>query len=610
MTVEVDLSGTVVPPKDFAAWEAGLNSSTNIPSLLSNPLELSLKLNGDLRGITLSNLDVSTRTSIVAVARGFAPVTINPGEASNWFRLDPEGPLALTASTRPHSFFWGKVADWTGLVLREPKLEAEVSGTWNAPQGEARLTVTQVTLPKVRATSVASLENFRLNLQLNRDRAQIVDCQMRFQGQPVTLTGSVPLGEGFWRGLRDKQIPNYEQASVRLSMENADVSAFEPLLPEIVAPAGKLDLEISLRPGGNLAGGLKLSGARMRPLPGIGAVRDISVEVSFVDRDAKLVRATGQIGGAFINVTGQADLRGTNWLKNWSPPFEVALKGTNLPLSRQPDSIVRSDFDLTIRKTNDATPVISGKANLRNSFYLSDLADLMPGQVASPEQRPPFFSIREQPLANWRLDVRVTGSRWLRVRSTLFNGEVSANLRILGTLAEPFALGDARIDSGTVRFPFATLKVQQGFVTLGSQDPYHPQLQVTASSKEYGYDINLQITGPADSPIVQFTSVPPLSSEQIVLLVTAGTVPTQERLSTQQRAGTVAVFLGRDLLSRLGFSDTGESRLNIHSGQDVTEEGRPTYNVEYRLSDRWSLVGEYDRFNAFNAGFKWRIYSK
>jgi translocation and assembly module TamB len=208
------------------------------------------------------------------------------------------------------------------------------------------------------------------------------------------------------------------------------------------------------------------------------------------------------------------------------------------------------------------------------------------------------------------LDVRVTGSRWLRVRSTLFNGEVSANLRILGTLAEPFALGDARIDSGTVRFPFATLKVQQGFVTLGSQDPYHPQLQVTASSKEYGYDINLQITGPADSPIVQFTSVPPLSSEQIVLLVTAGTVPTQERLSTQQRAGTVAVFLGRDLLSRLGFSDTGESRLNIHSGQDVTEEGRPTYNVEYRLSDRWSLVGEYDRFNAFNAGFKWRIYSK
>jgi translocation and assembly module TamB len=81
-------------------------------------------------------------------------------------------------------------------------------------------------------------------------------------------------------------------------------------------------------------------------------------------------------------------------------------------------------------------------------------------------------------------------------------------------------------------------------------------------------------------------------------------------MSTQSRAGTMAVFLGRDLLSRLGFTDAGESRLDIHSGQDVTEEGKPTYNVEYRLNKKWSLVGEYDRFNAFNAGVKWKIYSK
>jgi hypothetical protein len=32
--------------------------------------------------------------------------------------------------------------------------------------------------------------------------------------------------------------------------------------------------------------------------------------------------------------------------------------------------------------------------------------------------------------------------------------------------------------------------------------------------------------------------------------------------------------------------------------------------VEYKLTDRWSLVGEYDRFNALNAGVKWKIYSR
>ena len=32
--------------------------------------------------------------------------------------------------------------------------------------------------------------------------------------------------------------------------------------------------------------------------------------------------------------------------------------------------------------------------------------------------------------------------------------------------------------------------------------------------------------------------------------------------------------------------------------------------VEYKLANRWYLVGEYDRFSALNFGLKWRIYSK
>jgi translocation and assembly module TamB len=81
-------------------------------------------------------------------------------------------------------------------------------------------------------------------------------------------------------------------------------------------------------------------------------------------------------------------------------------------------------------------------------------------------------------------------------------------------------------------------------------------------------------------------------------------------LTPQQKAQTVAMFLGRDVLGKLGFEDNGEPRLTIRSGEEITEQGRPTYHVEYRLSPRWALEGEYDRFGSFNAGFKWRIYSK
>jgi translocation and assembly module TamB len=72
----------------------------------------------------------------------------------------------------------------------------------------------------------------------------------------------------------------------------------------------------------------------------------------------------------------------------------------------------------------------------------------------------------------------------------------------------------------------------------------------------------------------------------------------------------VAIFLGKDLLAKLGFGDQSEERLTVNSGQEISEQGRPTYSLEYKLTKRWSLVGEYDRFNAFNAGLKWRVYSK
>jgi translocation and assembly module TamB len=280
-------------------------------------------------------------------------------------------------------------------------------------------------------------------------------------------------------------------------------------------------------------------------------------------------------------------------------------------LAREPDSIVRSDLDLAIAKTNGAPPLVSGAAHLRDSFFLSDLSALVPGGVAKPSSRPPYFSIDTPLLADWRLDTTVDGVRWLKVRTSIFDGEVSANLHLQGTLKDPIVLGGLKIDSGLVRFPFGNLQVQQGLVTLSSQDPYHPQLLVRANSKQFGYDIRMEVTGPVDSPVIQFTSNPSLSSEQILLMITAGQLPQGSyTLSPQQRAQTMALFLGRDLLSKLGLGDQTQERLTIRSGEEISEQGRPTYHVEYRFAQHWFIVGEYDRFGDYNAGFKWRVYSK
>ena len=571
------------------------------------PLSARVDLHGDAHGMLISNLIVNSQTSAVAVAHGFLPLTYHPAAATNRLRLEMQTPFHLTATTQPQSIFWEKITAWSGLGLLAPDLRLDLSGTWQAPLGTVQLQASQIRFRK--NPKIPPVDHLQFSLKLDREKARIEECRFLVQEQPVLLTGELPLGERLWSG--ETRAPDWSKAEGHLLIERAQLAAFSPLFPELLAPQGELSIDVSMKPGAIFTGQLIVNQARTRPLPSVGPIRDLEVKMVFRERVVRVESATAQIGGAAVLAEGEADLQKLDWRKPAIPPFKFLLRGTNVPLSRQPESIVRSDLDLTVTKTNDASPILAGTAHLRDSYYLHDLADLVPGKVTSPSRRPPYFTIEAEPLAEWRLAVRVAGERFLKIRSTLFNGEVSANLNLQGTLKEPIALGDVRVDSGLVRFPFASLQVQQGFVTLSSADPFRPQILLSAGSKYYGYETKMEVSGPVDAPVLQFTSIPPLSSEQIVLMLTAGELPRDVRAITmQQRAQTLAVFLGRDLLTRLGFGDESQQRLSIRSGEQLSEQGRPTYSMEYKLTDRWSLVGEYDRFNALNAGLKWRIFSR
>jgi len=574
------------------------------------PVSLQILVIGDQNGVAISNLVVNTATSTVASAYGFLPATVNPGAPSNIFDLALDKPLNLNVTTRPQSVIWQKLAELTGVVLRHPNLNVNLRGTWQEPSGEIRADIQEVQLPG-RDQKVPNLQELKLDISLDPQFAKINECNFRVQGQPVALTGELPLEKSFWSNIGKKRPPNWRDASARLRIENAQISAFQPLLPEYLSPQGQVSLDARLLPGGNFEGDLDIAGARTRPFPSVGSIRDIQLRAKLRNLVIRLEKATALVGGSPVWMSGEGDLSGSDWQKENVPPFNFALRGTNVPVSRQPESVIRSDLNLSVTKTNGAPGLVSGQARLRDSFYLSDLRDLVPAKVASPSRRPPFFSIEDEPFADWRLAVHVYGEKGLRVRSTLFNGQITPNLRIQGTLKEPVALGDLKVDNGLVRFPFADFQVQQGLVTLSSDNPYQPALLVSALSRRFGYDVKLDLTGYADAPIIQFSSTPPLSSEQLVLMVTAGELPrTGATLSPQQRAQTAALFVGRDLLARWGFGDSSEPRLTITSGQEMSEAGRPTYNIEFKLTDRWTLEGEYDRFNAYNAGVKWRVYSK
>lgn len=612
----VDASGSGIPRSTI---DSQILTSPKAPSgpgqttserILATPLTFELKLQGDARGVVISNLSVKTSTSDVVAVQGFLPIKVTPSTTANLMSLDQHEPLNVRASLRPEAFFWEEVFAVLGARLVDPRLDLTLTGTWSAPEGRITFGARSIQLKQAKSTPLA-LNDLRLDLDVNAEVAHLREGKLLVQGQPVSITGELPLGSEWWSRLKEKRPPDWTKASARLRVQQAKLADFEPLFPEILGPQGMLDVDIELLPGVNFTGAMVLRNARTRPLGNIAPIRNINATVRFHERSLVLENATASLSGAALTLSGDVDMRGTNWMSGELPPFHMIVNGTNVPLARSSEYIVRSDLDLKVDKTNGAPPVVFGTAHLRDSFFLSDLGDLTPGKVASSSERPPYFSIDDPAVADWQLAITVEGLRWLRLRTSLFNGEVSANLHLQGTLKDPIAIGGLKVDSGLVRFPFANFQVQQGLVTLASQDPYHPQLLVRATSKQFGYDLRLEVTGAADSPIIQFTSNPSLSSEQILLMITAGQLPQGAyTLTPQQRAQTVALFLGRDLLSKLGYGDQSKERLTINSGEEVSEQGRPTYHVEYKLTDRWSLEGEYDRFGDFNAGFKWRIYSK
>ena len=357
-------------------------------------------------------------------------------------------------------------------------------------------------------------------------------------------------------------------------------------------------------------GGILLAGASTRPLPSLGPIDDLSSHLRIEGRSLEVKTFSGSLGGEPFGLTGNIDLA-VRHPQTGLPRIALRLHGQDLPLARQPGLILRSDLDVAITSQTNGQALVSGLARVRDSVFLSDLRELIATKAAQPRQRPPFFSLDVEPIADWRLNVQVKGERFLKVRSPFFQGVVSTDLKLEGTLQEPVALGDVTVNSGLVQFPFANLELTQGLISLTSEDPYRPQLFLTAGARAFGYDVKMEVTGKSDSPVIQFTSTPPLSSEQIVLMLTAGELPKQENsISAQQRAGRLALFLGKNLLSEFSSGQGGADRLTIRSGEYLSETGQQTYSVEYRINKNWSIVGEYDRFGAINADLKWRLYSR
>jgi len=535
---------------------------------------------------------------------GLFPVAWDRRTQPHW-QIDVHGPLAATVQTTPDSPFWPALAASFGVRLVNPQASLRAGGSLAEPVGELHISLDELNAVRPLPWKIPPLE--RVKVDAHADRGAVVLDQLTgsIAGQPIVASGRIPMSEERWRQIaQHSPLADWSGAEARLDVQNADLAPFAALLPSYFAPRGRWSVHFRLAKN-EWSGLLHVQDAALRPFPPLGQIQNITGGIAWHGRTVELNDFSADLGGQKLTLSGSAEFP-----PHGPPHYALDLKGEAVPLVRRANLLVRADLDLHAGSQGEATRV-TGKVTVQDGLLLGDLSDLLPSGMTGGQRPPPYFEVDSPVMGKWLLDVQLAAEHSLRARTTLFSGTASAQFALTGTLQDPRAVGIMSVEQGQIALPFATFDVQVGTVRLTADDPFHPRVDVSATARRSDYDLKMIASGPADAPVLTFTSNPALPSDQVLLLVMAGQMPTSNGAiaGTQSQVAGLGAYFGQSIFSGLS-GDGNSNRLSVTSGQEISVKGKPTYEVEYKVAPRWWLVGEYDQFDDYNAGVKWRVYTE
>lgn len=354
-------------------------------------------------------------------------------------------------------------------------------------------------------------------------------------------------------------------------------------------------------------GGVKFSAA----LPSISGVE---VDVALDAGRLAIERAVGTYGGGQIEVSGTVDVSGAE------PSVDVALRGKSVPLLRSAEVSLRSDIDVRVNGGWSAL-ALTGTAKLSDARFeqrldLDRLRSLFQAKQGAGGRRVlELPAIEDPPFDSMRMQIDVRSDTPVRVRTPLLQAQVLTRFSIRGTGANPLLQGSVELDGGRIALPASKLDLSGGRVDFDPNDPGRAQLDVTAEGRVSGYDVRARVTGATDEPVIELTSIPPATQEDLALLLLAGRMPGARGIGIDQErvVGEVASYVARDLAYEW-FGDAGESfadRLEMATGADVTQAGADTIEVRFRLAGPARgpgktvyLRGERDVYDRVNMGVR------
>jgi autotransporter translocation and assembly factor TamB len=582
---------------------------------LPAPLDLQWNLEHDGEWLEIGRCEARGGERLSASLAGRLPLALAPAFALR------DGPLELRVDAHlPLEVF---VAQHAGDFA----LAAQLAGGWSALSGQIDLRGDDLYLPpeiqpaELGAGSLAG--TFVLADGLRWD-----GLVLRF-GDLLDARASgrleLPLDVQPW--IDDPAVAARDaRIDARVVLATLDVERLTPILSAYTEAAeglraGRVSGELGVSGPLNdprFDGRLRIAEGRLRLGGGLPSVEELAAELGLANSRLAVERCSGSLGASPFGLSGSAELGGE------APRLDFALHGEDLLLFRSPSAKVRANTDLTISGPFDSL-VVAGRIELTRGRYSPDteFLDLRQGRRSSGVRGFQLFSLRNAPLRDMRFDVELVSREPFEIRNSMIRGSMRPDLHLGGSGLVPVLSGRVFLDQILLRLPATSLELTGGTVQFNAENPFIPLVDIAGRTRMLGYEVHASISGDYDVPEVHFSSTPPLSQEDLFLLVLTGRLPQDPaQRDALAAANTIALYLARDTLARW-FADDGPvdedsvlERLDFAFGQDVSKNGTETVDVAYRLTDKEGLpeerrnfrhlylTAERDKFEDYNYGLR------
>lgn len=341
-----------------------------------------------------------------------------------------------------------------------------------------------------------------------------------------------------------------------------------------------------------IGGSLSTAGARFVAAASGIAINDIRAEIAMANNTATIRTLTGNLStGGSISGSGTVGIAAGSGF-----PADISLKITN---GRYTDGRVVTttmNGDLTIKGPLLSRPVLAGTVNLEKTVIT--VPDRLPGSLAALDVRhknaTPAVRAQEEALAPSKatgggsgalmLDLTVNADNQIFVTGRGLDAELGGSLKLTGSTAAPQAVGEFTLRRGRLSLLGRRLTFTRG--TINFAGSLVPNLDFAADSDVGDTRVTVTVSGPANNPHFDFTSMPALPQDEVLArLIFGRSMSNLSPLQIAQLADAAASLAGAggstSLLQSLR-SAVGVDDLDIRTNED----GSTSVSAGKYLNDR------------------------